>query len=238
MLGPLAYAFWLLTVLLQTAVVVCAFRAKCFFQFFPLNFYMLAASALTVGRYVILSEYGFKSGQYFRFYFYSDTLLTICLFFALMGLFGHVFREMGAQLYIRIGSVVVLGLTSAISYALVRHSYAVVGQSESKFLYDFLAEFSQNLYFLGAVLTYLLWAAVKKLHETRTQLIQFVLALGIYFSALAATYALAVLNPHNPIWTFGPVATGLWLPLAWGYTFLKVPKNARLATARVAMGSH
>ena len=47
------------------------------------------------------------------------------------------------------GSVVVLGLTVAVSYSMVRHSFAVVGQSESKFLYDFVAEFSQNLYFVG-----------------------------------------------------------------------------------------
>jgi len=237
MLGPLDYILWLLTALLQTAVVVCAFRARCFFEYFPLNFYMLAASILTASRYFILSEYGYKSSQYFRFYFYSDALLTICLFFALMGLFAHVFREMGAGPYIRMGSVVVLGLTSAVTYVMVRHSDVVVGQSQGKFLYHFVSEFSQNLYFVGAVLTYLLWAAVKKLRETRTQLIQFVLALGVYFSALAASYALAVLNPHNPIWRFGPYATGIWLPLAWGYTFLKVPNGSKLATARVATGS-
>jgi hypothetical protein len=197
---------------------------------------MLAASILTVGRYFILSEYGYKSSQYFRYYFYSDALLTICLFFALMGLFSYVFREMGAQQYIRIGSVVVLGLTVAVSYSMVRHSFAVVGQSESKILYDFVTKFSQNLYFVGTVLTYLLWAAVKKLHETRTQLIQFVLSLGVYFSAFAASYALAVLYPNNPIWRFGPYATGIWLPIAWGYTFLRIPKGATLETARVAAG--
>jgi hypothetical protein len=113
-----------------------------------------------------------------------------------------------------------------------------VGQPDHRFVIHFLAELSQNLYFVGAVLTYLLWGAIRKLRETRTQLIQFVLALGVYFSALAASYGLAVLNPHNPIWWLGTYAAGLWLPVAWGYTFLKVPEGARLATARVATGSH
>lgn len=229
MLGPLDYAFWFLTAFLQATVVVCAIRARCFLQFFPLCFYMLAASVSDVGRYVVLQRYGYASHTYFYFYFYSDALLTICLFFALMGLFSHVFQEMGAKLYLRIGALLVLGLTSAVSYFMVR-------QSQDRMLTHFVAELSQNLYFVGAVLTYVLWAAVKKLRETRTQVIQFVLALGVYFSALAASYALAVLYPNSPIWRFGSYAMGVWLPAAWAYTFIKIPEGARLATARVVTG--
>jgi hypothetical protein len=237
MYGPLGYTFWILTELLQLAVVVCALRARCFVRFFPLNFYMLAASVLTAARYLVFMEYGVNSSNYKYFYYYSDALLTICLFFALMGLFAHVFREMGAELYVRIGSVVVLGGTAVVSYIIVQHSYTLAHHSQHGFAAHFVAELSQNLYFVGAVLTYLLWAAVKKLHETRTQLIQFVLALGVYFSALAASYALAVLNPNIPIWKIGEYFAGIWLPLAWGYTFLKVPQAAKLSTARVATGS-
>ncbi len=234
MLGPLDYSFWIVTALLQAAVVVCAIRAKSFFKFFPLNFYMLAASSFTAARYLILREYGFRSSQYFYFYFYSDALLTICLFFALMGLFAHVFSEMGAKTYIRLGSLAVLGLTCAVSFAMVR-------QSQDRMVSRFVAELSQNLYFVGAVLTYLLWAALKKLHETRTRLIQLALALGVYFSALAANYALAVLYaamyPNSSAWRIVPAVMGLWLPLAWGYTFLMIPESARLSPARVVAGS-
>src|SRR5574340_97562 len=51
------------------------------------------------------------------------------------------------------------------------YSYAVVAQSahrlsnSTSFAYDL----SQNLYFVGRVLTYILWGAVMKLHETRTR---------------------------------------------------------------------
>lgn len=241
MAGPLGYTVWLLTEVLQIAVVVCAIRAKCFLRFFPLNFYMLAASILTAARFLVLQHYGLDSSKYFYYYYYSDGLLTICLFFALMGLFSQVFREMGAEKFVRFGSIVVLGLTSLVSYFIVRHDFGMVHQSTRGFATHFVAELSQNLYFVGAVLTYLLWGAVRKLRETRTQLIQFVLALGVYFSALAASYALAVLNPHIPnipIWRIGQYAAGIWLPLAWGYTFLKIPQGAKLETARVATGSN
>jgi hypothetical protein len=229
MLGPLDYVLWMVTALLQAAVVVCAIRAKCFLKFFPLNFYMLAASLFTVARYFILHQYGFQSTQYFYFYFYSDALLTICLFFALMGLFAHVFSEMGAKAYVRIGSLLVLGLTCVVSFLMVR-------QSQDRMVSKFVAELSQNLYFVGAVLTYLLWVALKKLHETRTRLIQLSLGLGVYFSAQAASYALAVLYPDSPVWKFGSYAMGVWLPLAWGYTFLRVSETARISPARVVSG--
>jgi hypothetical protein len=245
MLGSLEFFLvWILPTILPAAVVVCALRAKCFLRYFPLNFYMLAASTVTVGRYLVLHEYGVKSGQYLKFYFYSDALLTICLFFAITGLFSYVFREMRAEPYIRIGAVGVLLLTVLVTYIMVRRnfqgvSFAANTTQARRMVFDFNDKFSQNLYFVGAVLTYLLWGAVKKLKETRTQLIQFVLSLGVYFTALAASYAFGVLNPTNPIWIFfGPYAAGLWLPIAWAYTFLKIPKTAKLEPARVALGGH
>jgi hypothetical protein len=81
-----------------------------------------------------------------------------------------------------------------------------------------------------------------KLRETRTQVIQLVSALGVYFSAFAGNYALHNLSPKYSfltIWIYAPQILALWLPAAWAYTFAKVPEEARLATARVAtsMGS-
>jgi hypothetical protein len=242
MLGPLDYVFWLVTALLQAAVVVCAIRVKAFLKYFPLNFYMLAASLFTAARYFAMHRYGFVSAQYFYIYYYSDVLLTICLFFALMALFSHVFREMGAKLYIRLGAITVLGLTAAVSYVLASRSQDWIMSkhgTQGKVVY-FIAELSQNLYFVGAVLTYVLWGALKKLRETRTQLIQLVLGLGVYLSALAANYALAVLYasqyPKSVVWRIVPDLMGLWLPIAWGYTFLRVPESARLEPSRVVSG--
>jgi hypothetical protein len=226
MLSPLDYAIWILTSVLELGVLYGALRTRSFVRFLPLNFYMLAAIVADIARFVLLKEYGYGSHSYIYFYFYSDTLLTICLFFALMGLYSQVFKEMGAEVYVRLGAVIVLVLTSAVCFAMVRNSRHLL-------LTRFAIQLSQNLYFVGAVLTYVLWAAVKKLHETQTRLIQFTLALGVYFSAFAAGYALSVLYPHSTYSSMANNAMGLWLPLAWGYTFLKVPENARLTTARV-----
>jgi hypothetical protein len=116
-------------------------------------------------------------------------------------------------------------------------SYAVVHHNRGHLTTRFVVELGQNLYFVGVVLTYVLWGAILKLRETRARLIQLVLALGVYFSATAGTYALRNLFPslqqHFLHWV--PPVVGLWLPLAWAYTFVMVSDEARLATARLAV---
>ncbi len=230
MLGPLDYVLWLACALAQAAVVVCAFRRRTLLRYSTLNLYMAAAFVVTVGRYFIFARYGLSSPQYSYFYWYSDSLLTLFLFFALMNLYAHVFSEMGVHSYLRFGALLLLGLTAWFSYG-------VVAQSGPRLLTRFVVELSQNLYFVGVVLTYLLWGAMMKLRETRTRLIQLISALGIYFSGLAANYALFNMyhQYQRQIWQFIPPVMAIWLPLAWSYTFLKVPEEARLATARVAV---
>ncbi len=115
-------------------------------------------------------------------------------------------------------------------------SYAVLNQSQPKLLTHFVVELSENLYFVGLVLTYVLWAAVLKLRETRTRLIQLILSLGVYFSLLAANYALRSLYPNmNSLLQLLPPLVGCFLPAAWAYAFWRIPEEARLAPARLAV---
>src|SRR5437899_13032176 len=129
--------------------------------------------------------------------------------------------------YLRLGAIFLLGGTAWFSYA-------VVQQSSHRILSHFAFELSQNLYFVGLILTYALWGAILKLRETRARLIQLVLALGVYFSAFAADYALRSLYPEFLLWRYVSHLMALLLPVSWAYTFLKIPEEARLATARVA----
>ncbi len=227
MLGPVDYVLWLVGVLLDAAAVMCVVRSRSVRKYFTLSLYLLAAFLLSVSRYFILTRYGYTSPHYCYFYYMSDAVLTIFLYFALMGLYSHVFQEMGVHRYLRVAALMLLGGTAWISYQ-------VVVSSSHRLLTRFVVELSQNLYFIGLVLTYLLWGAVMKLRETRTRLIQLVLALGVYFSAFAASYALRNLYPEFLLWRYVSHLMVLWLPVAWAYTFVKIPEEARLATARVA----
>jgi len=227
--GPIEFMVWCLGFASEVAVVVCAIRAKVFKRYLPLNLYMAASATVELLRYRILNHYGFTSSNYFYFYYYSDALLTITLYLALISLFVIVFREMSAERYVIYGASLLLGGTALFSYL-------VVQQSSNRLLTHFVVEMSQNLYFVGLVLTYVLWGAILKLRETRTQLIQLVLSLGVYFSLFAVNYAVRNLYPP-----FSPLSIallqflGCFLPVAWAYAFWRIPKDARLAPARLAV---
>lgn len=210
-------------------MLVCALKTHSFRRYIFLNLYMALSFLVSVGRFQIISRVGTNSLEYAYFYFYSDALLTIGLYFALLNLYTLVFDEMKVERYLRLGAIVLLGGTAWFSYA-------VVNQSSQRILSHFAFELSQNLYFVGLVLTYALWGAILKLRETRARLIQLVLALGIYFSALAADYALRNLYPNMQI-VFQCVTPLLAciLPAAWSYSFLRVSEERRLAPSRLVV---
>lgn len=232
MLGPFDYVFVLLSLIAEAYVVVCLCSSKVRFRYFSLIIYMLAAVIVTVAQDIILFKFGVSSPLYAYAYYSTDPLLTIALFFVIMSFYHQVFQQMGVGKYVRWGAVFLLTGTALVSYLIVRR------MPHHHITNALVVEMSQNLYFVGVVLTYLLWGAVITLRETRTRLVQLILALGIFFSSDAAGYALRNLFPSPHLeaaflkWV--PPIAGTFLPLAWAYTFSRVPEDARLETARVS----
>jgi hypothetical protein len=228
-LGPFEYTIWFVGVLCEAGVVVCALKRGAFRRYLLLNLYMAFTVLVEVVRFRILSQYGVSSPQYTYLYYYSDAVLTILLYFALTSLYVQVFSEMKAERYVKTGAILLLGGTALFTYAVVLHS-------QQKLITGFAFELSQNLYFVGLVLTYVLWGAILKLRETRARLVQLVLSLGVYFGLFAANYAIENLYPSMLYW-FRPLAQvfGLFLPLAWAYAFWRLPEDARLTPARLAV---
>lgn len=230
MLGPLDYMLWAVGFLVEVYVVVCSLYRRDFLRYLPLNFYMFSVAMVTFGQYHYIRQYGFSSTAYFYYYYYSDSLLNVLIFFVIIHFYQQVFVEMHVSRYIRRAAGLLLAATAVFSYL-------VVHQNKDHLTSRFVVELEQNLNFVGLVLTYLLWGAILKLRETRTRLIQLVLALGIYFSAAAGSYALRNLFPdlESYVLRWVPPFLGVWLPLAWAYTFTKVSEDDRLATARLAV---
>jgi hypothetical protein len=230
MLGPVDYIVTLVSFVAELTVVVCLCASRKPFRYLSLNIYMLAAAGVTVGQVSVLRHFGVASPLYAYVYYYTDALLTISLFFVIMSFYHQVFQQMGVGKYVRWGSILLLSGTALLSYLIVRR------MPTHHLTTRFVVETSQNLYFVGMVLTYLLWGAVIKLRETRTRLIQLILALGVFFSAEAACYALRNLFPslEPSILKWVPPIAGTFLPIAWAYTFTRVPEEARLETARIS----
>jgi len=224
--GPLASFIWFLGTALELAFVVCSITRKSFFRYLFLNVYLLGVIASSAGRYFFLAKFGVSSDQYRFAYFYTDALLTIALYGALISLYTRIFGELEIGKYVRLTAVLLLLGTALFSYA-------VVAQSEQKLSTTFAYELSQNLYFVGLVLTYILWGAVVKLRETRTRLVQFILALGVYFSAYAASYALVNLaSKYSVVHVLGPIVSCL-LPLSWTMTMWRHSEDSRLIPAQL-----
>src|SRR3974377_1875918 len=224
--GPLALAIWYVGIVLEIAFVVCSIARRSFFRYIFLNAYFLLGLGARAGRYYFLLTYGQSSNEYRYAYFYTDALLTVALYVALISLYSRVFGELRLSNFVRFTAVFLLLGTALFSYA-------VVAQSEKRLSTTFAYELSQNLYFVGLVLTYILWGAVLKLRETRTRVVQFILALGLYFSGYAASYALVNLaSKYSIVSIIGP-AFGCLLPLAWTLTVLRPSEESRLEPARL-----
>ena len=228
--GPLSLVIWSLGIVLELAFVVCSIGRKSFGRYVFLNAYFLIELGSEAARYGFLIRFGQRSDEYRYTYFYTDVLLTLALYVALISLYTRVFAELEIGKYVRLTAVLLLAGTALFSYG-------VVAQSSERLATSFAYELSQNLYFVGLVLTYILWGAILKLRETRTRLVQFVLALGIYFSAYAASYALVNLaSKYSVVFVLGPVV-GCLLPLAWTITIWRHSEDSRLVPAQlVAVG--
>jgi len=223
MLGPLDYWLWAIGFFLEVAVVVCVISSRSLARYYAVAIYMLCRVAFESLYYACIAKFGISSEQYNSLYYYTESLLTILLFCVIIQFYQQVFADMGVNRYVRGGASMLLFATALFSYLVIRgHSDHLTKQ--------FVVEFGQNLYFVGVVLTYVLWAAILHFRETRARLIHLVLALGLYFSGTAATYALRNLFPGMQSFALQwvPPIFGILLPLAWGYTFWRVPEEARI----------
>lgn len=226
--GAFQLCVWLLCTLFEIAVVVCALKKGVFRRYALLSIYMGTSVVVSLVRFRVLTSFGYTSSEYVYVYYYSDALLTIFLYFALANLYAQVLSELKAERYVRFATLFLLAATALLSYG-------VVHEASTRLISRFVVELSQNLYFVGLVVTYILWGAILKMRETRTQLIQVVLSLGVYFSLFAADYALRNLYPSmSSIFIPLQQLIGCFLPLAWAYAFWHIPEDARTAPSRVA----
>lgn len=195
-------------------------------RYFTLVLYLCCSISAGIGRCLILNTAGFHSNTYVYFYFYSDALLIICLYFILMSLYSQVFEDMGVDKIVRAGAMLILAGTAGISYYMI-------ASSSDRMVTRFVIDLAQNLYFVGVVITYLLWGAMMKLRENRTRLTQLVLSMGIYVSLFATSFAFGNLHALPAFSRYYFPFMDMWLPASWIFTFVRVPEDARMATARV-----
>jgi hypothetical protein len=232
--GLFGYGIWLAALLLDGVFVVCALGRREFFRYLPLNLYILLCGLVNCGLFICSRDFGVHSREYFYSYYSSDIVLAILMYIVIAELFSRIFEDTNFSRYVRGAAAILLVATALFAFISVHSStgHALTTQ--------FVIELEQDLNFVGVVLMYILWGAVIKLRERRVRIVQVVLALGVYFSALAGSYALRNLFPSLEFTALQwlPPLSGLWLILALTYTFVRVPDDARLSPAHTLVTSH
>jgi hypothetical protein len=227
LLGSFEHSIWITAIVLEAGVAVCALFRRDFLRYISIVIYMFAASAVDYSAYLCVQKYGSSSHQYYFLYHYSESLMAILMYSVIIQFYLRVFSEMKLSRFVQGAAFTLLAGTAVISYLVVRQNRAALSL-------HFVMELGQNLHFVGVVLIYLLWGALLKLKETQRQLVHLVLELGIYFGLTAGTYALRNLFPNlYPFVRWMLPIIGLWLPAAWGYTIVRLPKESRLAMSEL-----
>jgi len=225
--GQYALFVWVIGLVLDVCLITCALLRGAFLRYFFVNLYVILSLSADLIRQYVLHYNGLSSPEYMHAYYYSDLLLTLSLFVAVISLAARIFAELQFAGYVRWVAVLLLLGTAGFSYA-------VITQSSQRLYYTtFAYELSQNLYFVGLVITYILWGAVLKLRETRTRVVQMILSLGLYFSAYAGIYALLNLGSNRIVAQYLAPLLGCFLPVSWMLTILRHTEDSRLTPARL-----
>ncbi len=184
-----------------------------------LNLFLLTNVWFTLGCYYVRSLYGYRSTEYFYFYYAGDPITSIVGYLVIASFFDVLLRQSTFHKYVRptlaILFLMIIGISAFFVVGSVEHLYS-----------EFVPELQQNLYFVGVLLTFLLWMSVSYLDVRSRRFTLLVSGLGIYFAAHAASYALRFLfsGLEAPMRAVPPLAYNFMVGL-WLYTFLRVPEE-------------
>ncbi len=219
MVGIYDLVIEILGVLFALGMVVVCLRERLFSRYLILNLYLLANIAFTLGNFYVRSLYGYTSLQFFYFYYMGDAIVTVINYLLIGSFFSYVFRHSVFRKYVQltisfffVGVVIVSGM--------------FISGSADRFYSSWMSEFEQNMYFVGVLLTFLLWMTMSYLGAETRRFALLVSGMGIFFAAHAATYALRFLFPvFAPQMTAVPPLAYNFMVGLWLYTFLCVPEE-------------
>jgi len=216
------------SVLLSLATVGVCLRRRIFRRYIFLQLYLLGSAVVSVGLYYVYRTQGYESPAYFYSYYIGDALFNVFGYLLIASFFDRLLRESVFYKYIRPTLVIFFLLVVGVSG---RFIWSSVDRLASRFVY----EFQQNMFFVGVLLTFLLWVSMNYLQAESRRFVLLVSGLGIYFSAHAANYALQFLLPAlEPYLVKIPPLAYNFMAMLWLYTFWRVPEGEAAVLEEVA----
>lgn len=226
MIGTYELIVMMISVILALVIMGVCIWTKSLFRYGLLNLYLLANVVFTAAGYYIYTTYGYNSSHYFYYYYTGDPILNIALYLLVGSFFDRMLRDSTFHKYVRPTLAIFFLLVVVVSGVFISGSV-----DRMRVFPRFVIQFQQNMYFVGVLLTFLLWISMSYLRAESRRFVLLVSGLGIYFSAHAANYALRFFfrasNDAAVTAVLGqvpPLAYCLMV-LLWLYTFLRVPEG-------------
>ena len=97
----IALVIWIVGMGAGVCFVACSVIRTSFLKYFFLNLYVILSLFADLIRQGVLRFYALDSPQYIYAYYYTDCLLTIALFVAVISLASRVFAELNLARYVR-----------------------------------------------------------------------------------------------------------------------------------------
>ena len=220
------YLLWIGATLLAGYVAALGWRLGVARRFPFLTAYLVLSFFAELSRVVILVRLGLRSGLWMNFYYGSDLLLAVALYFVILELQR---RLLPAQLWrlLHRCSLAIVGLWTVASYG-------EIWKSDRQRLMLCSYELSSNLQFVSLGLILILWVIIRVRVLPRGLAAQMVQVWGIYFLLMGSTYVFFYffhnLPPSAPrLHLELPVMAEVWLPLGLGFAILNKSQNDRSA---------
>jgi hypothetical protein len=210
MISPADIALWVYATVLSVFVVFLIILRGQFRRFAALGMYFVIESAVSLLRMHILNTYGISSTEYGYFYYYSDFLLSILLFFVVASLFQKAFPSLASALHLRIGSVMLAAGVGIFSLAIVLNS-------SGRVLGPWIVEYSQDIFFIGMLVTVVMFGIGTYKSNIHGPIYQLTFVFTYYYCFLTWLYLIRHFSPHSSSVANSTAAFGMLLPLGVAY---------------------
>ncbi len=204
---------WIYATVLSVFVAFVIIVRGQFRRFFALAMYFAIVAGVSLLRLHVVNAYGFNSPEYGYFYYFSDLLLCILLYFAIATLYRKVFPAKRAHVRVRVGSIVIAAGVGIFSFAIAQ-------ATSNRLISRWIHEYSQDLYFVSAVAALILFGLATHKANVPKPVHQLAFVFAGYYLLFALMYIIRYLSPRWSVPLGGLVSFfGMWLPLGVAYVF-------------------
>src|SRR6267142_2227774 len=180
---------WIYATFLSVFVVFVIIVRGQLRRFIALAMYFAIVAAVSLLRLHVLNAYGFNSPEYAYFYYFSDLLLCILLYFVIATLYRKVFPAKRVYLRVRVGSIVIAAGVGI-------WSLAIAQAGSNRLMPRWIFEYSQDLYFVSAVAALILFGFATHKTNVPKPVHQLAFVFAGYYLFFALMYMVRYLSPR------------------------------------------